>query len=210
VEHAFTDQMVRADREDLTAAALQYLEKYKGNFQPILDARQAFAEGYELNVAEIRMILNVMRADTSIRMEYTPPAGQVIKFPDRGIFREEKVVPTPPKFQEVRVRTQIKSKYVFGMSMHKRAETIHYLDHSKTEGVFKQAGARSYAGRLSVRPFAQGHGWHQIWFDRIEVSISWRCSVMNPHVRLLTSTEAHKLLSEGRKRLCPQCRRCVR
>src|SRR4051812_34470084 len=78
MDHAFTDEMVRQDRADLTKAAMEYLATYKGSFQPILDARKALMEGYELGVAHIRTILNTMRADTSVQMEYTPPTNNVI------------------------------------------------------------------------------------------------------------------------------------
>jgi hypothetical protein len=197
MEHAFTDRMVREDKEDLTEAVLKYLQTYKGNFQPILDARRAVHEGYALNVAEIRMVLNVMRADTSIRLEYAPPEGNVIQFPRAVAFEEEEEArPRKPEYREFLVRGRIKSKFIFGISTHKTAVNVHYINHSRTRFIYKQAGARSHSRQM---------GWHQLWENRIEIEYFWECSSKNPKVRLLTSAECFRLVEEGLMKLCPTC-----
>lgn len=200
MDHAFTDRMVREDKEDLSKAAKDYLLAYKGSFEPVLHARAAVIEGVELNVAQIRTVLNVMRADTSIRMEYTPPTGSnVIQFPLGGRQRdEESPRVTTPKLELV-VFGRIKSKYVFGMSMHKRAEVIHYVDHDKTRIVYKRSGASS----LITSP--RRMGWQKLYFDRIEVQYGWECGSKNPKVRLLTTDMMEAIVNRGLGRLCPTC-----
>jgi hypothetical protein len=193
MDHAFTDQMVRND-PSLREAATRYVLDYKGNFDPILNARQTLIQGEQLGVAHIRTILNVMRADTSIRLEYTPPKNNVVKFP--GVFQEEEEVFVPKRAREIRVKGRVRA--TFGMSTHKRAEVIHYVDHGQTVFTFKEAGARS---------LIRHRGWEQIWEDRIEVGLRWECSQRNPKVRLLATDEVAVLLSRGLMRICPTCLR---
>lgn len=193
MDYAFTDQMVRDDREELTRAAISYLERYKGSFRPILDARTAYLTGEELNIAEIRTILNVMRADTSIRMTYDPPLrSNVIEFPRNKFAPVDSDEPRRPMWY--RIRMEVKPEYVYGMSMHKRAQVIHDISRVK-----------SYAEYFPVGSYERGR---QIWEPRIKFHIKWGCTGPNTNnFRLLTVREADSLILQGCARPCPSCER---
>jgi len=198
MDHAFTDQMVRAD-PSLREAAEKYLLDYKGSFQPILEARRVLQEGiYELNVAEIRTVLNVMRADTSIRIEYEPPQGNVIQFPRRQrLVDEQEVTKAKPKL-EVPIRSRIKFDY--GTSLNRQAQVIHDIDHEGTEFAYKRAGARTLTRR----------GWEVFWYDRIEVKLKWSCSAAisrQPMLLLVNAKTAGHMIMDGYRRACPQCKK---
>lgn len=191
MDYAFTDQMVRSDRYDLTEAAETYLRNYKGSFEPILEARRAMLQGAELNVAEIRMILNVMRADTSVRIEYTPPPRNVIQFPRRPVpfFDDDEPIRRDPVWYRLKA---FKLKMPFAMSLHKRAEVIHYISNDRSECHYHPIGSHSQ-GRKVFEPF---------WDFRV----AFECSATRPpKMRMLTTYEAFYLVEAGYMRLCRTC-----
>lgn len=208
MDHAFTDQMVRSDKADLTRAVLEYLGRYKGSFQPILAAREAVHEGHELNVAEIRTILNVMRADTSIRLEYTPPMAQIIEFPKRVNFAFDPQPVERPRSLEVLVKGRIKLPY--GTSIGKRAEVIHTVSQAKTKFLYKRPGAHSLRSAWQTKR----HGWEPLWFERIEVELHWLCKQQEGwNFILLSELEAGAWVAAGAldatygpRRVCPSCK----
>jgi hypothetical protein len=207
MDYAFTDQMVRADREDLTEAALNYLMDYKGSFEPLLKARQAIDDGYELGVAHVRMILNCMRADTSVQIEYTvSQKSNVIQFPKRPVhtFVDDEGHKTVTQPREFRINGRIKRDHF--TSLHQRAEIIHDIDHSSVRFTFKGAGTRSYS---------RSAGWQQLWYDRIEVEFRAQCSVKpSTNPLLLSSADMDNWILQrdkdmveefGVRRPCPRC-----
>jgi hypothetical protein len=178
---------------------------YKSNFQPVLDVRNMISSGVTLSVAHVRTILNVMRADTSVQLQYTPPEGKIIQFPKRNPFAHddepymqlaEAVERTRHRLQDFEVRGSIKPCYTFGMSPHKTSLNIHYVSRKRSQFCYKQAGTRSYS---------RGRGWQTIWENRIEVKLMWDCGQEVKGVRLLTTNEASRLIQEGVMKLCPNC-----
>lgn len=202
MEYAFTDRMVREDPR-LVDAATKYLLDYSGSFEPLVNAKKRLLEEGELPTPHARLVLNAMRSDTSVKLEYTPPEGKVIQFPNRqavqGFVFPNPVEEAPkPKYREFLINGQVKERYSHAMSMHKTSQVIHIVDHEATKVTFKQAGTRSYS---------RGKGWQQIWQDRIEFDLRWVCSKPPAKVRLLTLGEAIRLVDEGLMRICPGCHR---
>lgn len=198
MDYAFTDQMVRQD-PSLREAAEKYVQDYKGSFMPVLQARQALVEGHELNVAEIRTVLNIMRADTSIRILCQPSPSNVIEFPkSRAIsFAPDDLLVDKPSPRWRRHAFSFKPQWTHGMSMHKRAEVIHDLDRIK-----------SYA---EYYPRGSWHHGEKIWEPKFEFFPQWKCGAKppynRPNIRLLTAHEADQLLRRSMMRMCPSCDR---
>lgn len=196
MDHAFTDRMVREDRVELTQAALDYLKAYKGSFKPLLDARTAHLTGEVLNVAEIRMILNCMRSDTSVRMEYTPPeVSNVIDFPRSRAFYDDDIVVEKRRL-ELPVRGKINRTFATSTSL--RAEVIHEVNQDSVRLTFKRAGAHSLIPR---------NGWQVLWYDRIEVDFRYLCGAKPTWttLQLLTVVEAREMIRNCERRYCPGC-----
>lgn len=197
MDHAFTDQMVREDRESLTEAVYAYLLQYRGNFQVVKDAARTVAKGEDLNVAQIRTILNVMRADTAVQMEYTPPrTNNVVEFPRRGVFHQDAHLGNVVRRLELPVRGRLKLPYATSTGI--RAEVIHEINLQSVAFVFKRSGAQS---------LKRSRGWEQLWHDRIEFDFRHLCGSRPNHntAWLLSEADALQMIRTCQRRRCPGC-----
>jgi len=64
-DYKYSDRDVREDPR-LRELAISYINQYGGNFEPLLRAKMAMASGHELNVPQVRMVLNCMRHDAQV------------------------------------------------------------------------------------------------------------------------------------------------
>lgn len=210
MEYAFTDALVRADREVLTIRAEQYLRAYTGDFHVLVQARNQLNEGYELNIAQVRTVLNTMRADTSVRFDYQPPAGtNVIQFPApqrRGVDfggeledLDEDDYPSRRRFvkdyvPEPRWRRhkRFKIKLPYGMSMSVRSEVIHLMSQERTE--------------LNYHPIGSWYDGEKVFGQpRWQFRFYYECSQASKNLRMLTAHEAEVLVNLGIMRFCRTC-----
>lgn len=207
MEYAFTDAVVRADREVLTIRAEQYLRAYVGEFHVLVHAKRKLALGYELNIAEIRTVLNAMRADTSCHFDYEPPAGVVIDFPQnrRGVvfddleeddfgsrrrFVQEYVQPEPRWRRYKKWRFNPNLPYVMATAV--RSEVIHLVSQERTE--------------LTYYPIGSWHNGEKVFGQPLwEFRLYYECTQGSKKVRMLTEHEAEVLVSVGLMRFCRTC-----
>lgn len=85
-ERKYTDRDVRED-ENLTDAAIDYLERYQGEFDFLVDCKMRIANGSGLNVGMIRGVLNCMRHDPRVKNLPEPlpvEEGQVVPMKGRA------------------------------------------------------------------------------------------------------------------------------
>lgn len=81
-ERKYTDADVRADME-LTELALEYLDTYAGDFDPLVRAQDVLLRGGVLTTSQIRVVLNCMRHDWNIADQMPTPMAKVIDMPVR-------------------------------------------------------------------------------------------------------------------------------
>jgi hypothetical protein len=198
--------MVRTDREVLTVRARQYLESYTGDFHVLIEARRQLAEGYELNIAQVRTVLNAMRADTSVRFDYTPPAGtNVIQFPapqQRGVSFEvddekypshrrfmEEYVPREPRWRR---HKKFKLKLPYAMATAARSEVLHLISQERSELTYYPVGSWHNGEKVFGQP---------LW----EFRLYYECTQASKKLRMLTEHEAAVLENLGLMRYCRTC-----
>lgn len=211
MEYAFTDAIVRADREVLTARALQYLMAYAGEFHVLVSAKHKVNQGYELNIAEIRTVLNTMRADTSINFDYQPDSN-VLSFPvperrPRGIQFDDLNEDDYPSYKafvqrydtypvrEPRWRRHKKFniKLPYGMSTVVRSEVIHLMSTERTE--------------VNYYPIGSWHDGEKVFGQpKWEFRFYYECTQASKKLRMLTEHEAEVLVDLGLMRFCRTCR----
>lgn len=76
-QYAYTDRNVREDPR-LRRIAEEYVYKYGGSFDPLVDAQKYFYEHGELTVAIVRKVLNCMRSDGSVAHLLPRPDSPVV------------------------------------------------------------------------------------------------------------------------------------
>lgn len=81
-ERKYTDADVRSDPE-LAELALNYLDDYAGDFEPLVRAQETLARGSLLTTTQTRVVLNCMRHDWSIADQLPQPMAKVIDMPVR-------------------------------------------------------------------------------------------------------------------------------
>jgi hypothetical protein len=81
-ERKYTDADVRADPE-LTEMVYDYLDKYAGEYDPLVRAQSVLKRGSYLTTAQTRVVLNCMRHDWDIADQMPAPMAQVIDMPQR-------------------------------------------------------------------------------------------------------------------------------
>lgn len=79
----YTDRNVREDAI-LTEYALEYLEKYGGSFEPLVNAQNMLRAEGELPTAIIRVVLNCMRFDTNVASLLPPPKPYLRSVPNKN------------------------------------------------------------------------------------------------------------------------------
>jgi len=87
VDRRYNDRDVRDDLEELTEAAVEYLEQYEGEFDFLVDMRMRVGLGRPLTVGMVRGVLNCMRNDPRV---VSPPEPQG---PEDYEYERENVVP---------------------------------------------------------------------------------------------------------------------
>lgn len=90
-ERKYTDADVRGDPE-LAELALDYLDNYTGDFEPLVRAQETLERGSLLTTTQTRVVLNCMRHDWSIADKLPQPMAKVIDMPVR-----DDVAPRPKK-----------------------------------------------------------------------------------------------------------------
>lgn len=200
MEYAFTDDMIRRDREVLTGQALAYVQHYTGSFGPILQAKAILDEGMMLSVGQIRVILNTMRTDTSVVLNYKPSlAPNVINFPERrprvdfgypGDDEEPRETLRQPERRWFRWPFRLKLPH--GMSMAVRSEVIHLMSQERS--------------RLEVHPVGSWWNGEKVWKEPIwSFRLYYECSEAAKKLRMLTAYEAEVLVDLGLMRFCRTC-----
>lgn len=81
-ERKYTDADVRGDPE-LAELALDYLDNYTGDFEPLVRAQETLERGSLLTTTQTRVVLNCMRHDWSIADKLPQPMAKVIDMPVR-------------------------------------------------------------------------------------------------------------------------------
>jgi hypothetical protein len=81
-ERKYTDADVRSDPE-LAELALDYLDNYTGDFDPLVRAQETLERGSLLTTTQTRVVLNCMRHDWSIADQLPQPMAKVIDMPVR-------------------------------------------------------------------------------------------------------------------------------
>lgn len=204
MENAYTDRDIR-DTPSLEAIAEEYVQRYTGSFELILDCRDRLRDGYRLGVSQVRAVLNTMRADPRVRQLPMPSQRSDDVEIARGPRLTDNVIlfPRRERVRPVYIELPARWKHDFGMSTHRRAEVIHKMAHYKCS--------------LTYFPHATQHQFH----DRFRVRIAWACGSALPSVRnrnssqyteewlirLLTTDQAIALLQTNARRMCPQCDR---
>lgn len=94
-DRKYTDRDVRGD-ESLRDLAEDYVQRYTGDFEPLVDAQEALAKGEELTVAMVRKVLNSMRHDRNWYSKMPVPKRGAEVIPMRPP-RASKVPDTIPK-----------------------------------------------------------------------------------------------------------------
>jgi hypothetical protein len=196
MEFAFTDDLVRRDREVLTDRVLAYLQSYTGEFGPLIQARNLIKHGVSLNVAQVRTVLNAMRADTSVVMDYQPPIGaQVISFPRTprmDLFAPD--VEDEPYEPPARrwFKHDFRFKLPYAMATAARAEVIHLLSQERSILEYHPIGSWYDGKKVFGQP---------IWNFRLY----YECTQASKKLRMLTEHEAEVLVDLGLMRYCRTC-----
>jgi hypothetical protein len=211
MEYAFTDSQVRRDRDILEQQVHNYIRNYAGAFQPVVDAKRLLADGYGLNVAQMRMVLNAMRADTGIRLNFQPSGGaQVIEFPrsprghasasspfavpfddDGEDYKETKAsrrVADDPRWFEV----DFKFNMPYGMTMQVRGEVIHLMSQERSKLTYYPIGSWHWGKKVFGQP-------------KFHFKLYYECSEASKKLRMLTESEAQTLADHGLMRFCRTC-----
>lgn len=85
-ERKYTDRDVR-ENPDFQMIVVDYLQKYQGEFDFLVDMKMRLGAGYDLTVGMIRGVLNCMRHDPRVtglpEPVMTPKEGKVLQMPPR-------------------------------------------------------------------------------------------------------------------------------
>lgn len=191
----YTDAHVRGDL-NLHRVAESYVREYVGDFYLIIESRDRLRRGEALTVSQVRAILNFMRFDPQVShlpVPNPPRYGSTVG-DDSRTYRD--ALRQRPAFIDL----PTKIHYDFGISLHKRAVTIHIVDH---RGSFIR-----YFPRMTQKKFA----------DRFELRLRWLCPGNVPRIeipsrnglshrgtRLLTAHEVDILVARELRYVCPTC-----
>jgi len=129
-DYRYTDRQVRED-PTLTELAYDYLRSYGGDYEYLVDCKEALHFRQDLTTAQIRGVLNCMRHDVHARAAMPKPIFEP--------FQPRPRRQHPPKLQVVRevyrpnvieLKAHFKGTYV--TSTHRQAKKSHLLDHERS------------------------------------------------------------------------------
>lgn len=128
----YTDRDVR-ENPSLVGMVTDYLERYQGEFQFLLDAKIRSAAGRPLGVAMVRGVLNCMRNDARLLFELPAPQFPVpIRSARLHIVHDEPEEPyRPPR---VDVRVIVRADYWY--TTNRMARWFHLIDHERSRGIW--------------------------------------------------------------------------
>jgi hypothetical protein len=193
----YTDAHVRGDLK-LHRIAESYVRHYVGDFYMIIECRDRLGRGDVLTVSQVRAVLNFMRSDPNVGdlpVPTSPRYGNTVTDDSRtyrdALRRRPSYIDLPTKIH-----------YTHGISLHKRARTIHIVDH---RGSF-------------IRYFP--HASHKKFSDKFDLRLRWMCPANVPRIeipsvsglshggtRLITQHEADVLIANDLRYMCPGCNR---
>jgi len=143
---------VRGD-PSLRDVAEDYVQRYVGEFDFVLDCRERLRSGRSLTTSQIRALLNCMRADPNV-LQLPVPApnrtsddesvAQVIRLPVS--YQRETSSPNRQRYVDLRTRWHRE----FGISQHKAARVVHRIDQRSIIRYYGRATQLSYDERFDV------------------------------------------------------------
>lgn len=128
MDRKYTDQDVRRNHAALRSLAVRYLDNYVGEFEPLRGALCQLNETSDLTVPTIRLVLNCMRVDSTVRD--LPSPGEVTFYASYNDVA--KAVPKPSKFRPAYIDLPTKYKLEFGIHIGLGSSKIHRIWRSES------------------------------------------------------------------------------
>ena len=196
----YNNRDVRADRDRLTAIAYAYLARYAGNWEVLLSAKEAAKEGHGLTDHGLRVVLNSMLSDPSVRNMPEPLGHTVVFEADQFVAGKTNMIAIPerkagrPVILDLKAKINLDNRFWYGTQ--RNAYLIHLGKGARVTYHTPEYYTNPNTWWSSIPPYA----------ERFDVRLQAFCKSMKNHKFLRSATEGKvlELLDDG-LRWCPTC-----